>query len=158
MKSALEKFKSWSWESRLLLILTIMALIPSFVGLWQPARGPDAPAESVDTHIPRGFVLIPIEVHNYEALDSLFGRFGLVDLFIPAENGSPQRLVAVNVRLLRAPQNPTRFAVLVPERESSKILAHAGAYVVSIKPPSATGTEFVKSERAPRRKIVYGGF
>jgi hypothetical protein len=157
MNKLIRGFQTWSWEGRLLGILAAAALLPTFVALWNPSATKSS-AESVDTHIPRGFVLIPIEVQNYEALDSLFGRFGRVDLFIPAESGQIQRLIAVNVRLLRAPQNPTRFAVLVPEREAPKILSHSGSYVVSIKPPSASGTEFVNNKAQPRRKVVYGGF
>lgn len=152
-----EKFKKWNWETRLLAVFALAALVPTFASLWTPQTPIKGSAESVDTHIPRGFVLIPIEVHNYEALDSLFGRYGLVDLYLPPENGASQRLVALNVRLIRAPHNPSRFAVLVPESESPKILSHGGSYVVSIKPPGSGGTEFVKSKGPSKRKIVYGG-
>ena len=157
MKKLRDRYNSWSWETRLLIVFALISLIPAFATLWPSAPVAGGPVDSVDTHIPKGFVLIPIEVQNYEALDSILGRFGLVDLFIAGEKGLSQQPVAVNVRLLRAPQNPSRFAVLVPEAEASKILSHSGSYAVIVKRPGPGGTEFVKQQIKPKRKIVYEG-
>lgn len=154
MKRLVQKCQSWSWETRVLAILAVIALLPAFAALWEERPGPPSEVTSVATHIPRGYVLIPIDVQNFEALDAVFGRFGHVDLYRAEPPGQP---LAVNVRLLRAPQNPSRFAVLVPEREAHQILAHSGSYIVIVKAPTAAGTEFVKSQVRPKRKIVYGG-
>jgi len=158
MKKLVEKYRTWSWETRLLAVLGAIAILPALASLWTPAGTPQSgPSPSVDTHIPRGYVLIPIEVQNFESLDAIFGRFGRVDLYRVDDNGASHRPVAVNVRLLRAPQNPSRFAVLVPESESRLILSHGGSYVVVVKPAATGGTEFVKSQTTPHRKILYGG-
>ncbi len=105
--------------------------------------------------IPRGFVLVPIEVQNYEALDSILGRFGNVDLF--QAGGESQKLVARNVRILRAPQNPSHFAILVTEDKAGEILKSGGVFTVIVKRPENDGTEFVNNEKTKRRKIVYEG-
>ncbi len=157
MKKILERYNSWSWETRLLVVFALISLIPAFASLWPTRPEAGTASASVDTHIPKGFVLIPIEVQNYEALDSILGRFGIVDLFRADEKGISQQPVAVNVRLLRAPQNPSRFAVLVPEREAAQILSHSGSYAVIVKRPGQGGTEFVKQQISRRRKIIYGG-
>jgi hypothetical protein len=101
--------------------------------------------EAADTFIPAGFVLVPIEVANYEALDSILGKFGVVDLFIPtSESGQRPQKIAERLKILRAPLNPSRFAVLVPEAESSQIVTHSGPFAVSIQNPNSVGTNFVR--------------
>ncbi len=120
--------------------------------------GPPGESFAVDTLIPRGHVLVPIEVANYEALDSILGKFGIVDLLQPGSpDAGPAKLVARNVRLLRAPQNPSHFAILIREADTDRILRHGGVFNVVIKRPEKVGTEFVKSPSRPRRKIVYDG-
>lgn len=154
------QFKALPWERQTLLTAGALALIPILATLLT-SRGSTA-SEGVtstaptefDTIIPKGFVLVPIEVQNFESLDSILGRFALVDLFRSSgiEN-SAQRLVAKNVRLLRAPHNPSHFAVLVKEDDVDRILEFGGAFVVVIKRRAEYGTEFVK-ERSKRR-IIY---
>lgn len=160
MKLKFENFKKWSWERKVLALSAVLAALPLFVGLWQPAELVREEPIPIDTHIPRGYVLVPIEVQNYEALDSILGRFGWVDLFKTdtSIDSRPQQLVAKHVRILRAPQNPSQFAVLVPEDQAAKIVAHPGAFTVIVKRPQEGGTEFVKPVSAPpRRKIIYEG-
>jgi hypothetical protein len=42
--------------------------------------------ELASTFIPAGYVLVPIEVANFEALDSILGQFGIVDLYARSES------------------------------------------------------------------------
>lgn len=108
-------------------------------------RGIEDP-ETASTFIPAGFVLVPIEIENYEALDSILGKFGVVDLFKPATTpgGRPVR-VASRVKILRAPLNPSHFAVLAPEAESADLVSHAGSFTVVVQNPNQVGTQFEKS-------------
>ena len=46
------------------------------------ARPEPESVEDAATYIPDGFVLVPIEVANFESLDSILGKFGVVDLFV----------------------------------------------------------------------------
>jgi hypothetical protein len=99
------KTKPWqkvSWEKRLLMTFTVIAAGSAILSFWPSSeKTPDAAPVAFDTHIPKGFVLIPIEVQNYESLDSILGRFGVVDLYIGSstEAAGPGRLVARNVRI-----------------------------------------------------------
>lgn len=155
-----DQARNLSWDKKALLLAGLAAVIPVFFHLgsssYQAPLGQEDGADSgADTHIPRGFVLIPIEVANYEALDSVLGKFGVVDLFL--SGSTAQRLVARNVRILRAPKNPSHFAVLVPEKQAPKILQFGGPFFVSVKGRHSPGTEFVESESRPHRKIIYEG-
>jgi hypothetical protein len=96
--------------------------------------------EAADTYIPSGFVLVPIEVANYEALDSILGKFGVVDLFVTSsEPGKRPLKVAEKIKILRAPLNPSRFAVLAPESESPRLVSHPGPFLVIVQNPKTAG-------------------
>jgi len=156
------QFKSLPWERQILWSAGLLAFIPilaSLVSPWsstKPEDKPNSPRQEYDTFIPKGFVLVPIEVQNFESLDSILGQFAMVDLF---QGRSPERagqgLVARNVRLLRAPHNPSHFAVLVPESQVDQILRFGDSFVVAIKRRTKSGTEFVKERTS--RKIIYEG-
>jgi hypothetical protein len=112
-------------------------------------------AASVDTLIPAGFILIPIEVQNYESLDSLLGQYGVVDLF--RGEGGKGTLVARNIKILRAPQNPAHFAVLAPENEATRILSQQGSFYVALKRPNEVGTHIVNDSSHSARRIQFDG-
>lgn len=152
-------FNRLSWEYKIFVYAGLVSLLPllSFVLTKDKVVDTTRPKTltDVDTIIPRGFVLVPIEVKNYESLDSILGKFGVVDLFQPTSTDeNKQILIAKNVRILRAPQNPTQFAVLISENESHRILKSGGIFTVVLKRPNANGMEFVKDPK--KKTIIYG--
>ena len=162
MKKYYAMYLQMPWERRALWTALAISLIPILAAWWmrgpdqvEPAKGSPRAAE-VDTYIPKGFVLIPIEVQNYEALDSILGKFGIVDLYQGGNSEKPQqRLVARHVRILRAPQNPSHFAILVQESEVSEVLKDGDSFTVTVRGPETGGTEIVKGQSRTRRSIVY---
>lgn len=111
-------------------------------------------SSSVDTFIPSGFVLVPIEVVNYEALDSVLGSYGVVDLFAAdTENNRKSRRVASRIKILRAPRNPSHFAVLAPTSEAPALVRNEGGFFVVIQNPQGGGTQFENTGRE-RRPVV----
>lgn len=157
MKKEFLIFKAFQKDWRLLSLAAIASF--GFVGLLHACdKTPEvASADGIDTLIPAGYVIVPIEVQNYEALDSLLGKFGVGDLF--HGDGHQGKLVARNIRILRAPKNPSQFAVLAPESEASSILANQGRFFVALKPPSQSGTQIVKNGRDGKstRRIHFDG-
>lgn len=112
--------------------------------------------ETAATYIPAGFVLVPIEVANYESLDSILGKFGVVDLFVSSDDPTKRpRKLAERVKILRAPLNPNHFAVLVPETESQKIVAYSGALTVVVQNPRQDGPGLVLPDtQTPRPRLT----
>jgi hypothetical protein len=132
MAAALSGFAAYYWD----------ATAPASAPIHEPE-----PVESASTLIPAGFVLVPIEVANFESLDSILGKFGTVDLFIPTDDPKQKaRKVAHRVRMLRAPLNPSRFAVLVRESESPRLVTHNGPFIVAVQNPKAVGTRDASNE------------
>lgn len=122
---------------------------------WDHKLNSESPAalqpESVEeaaTYIPDGFVLVPIEVANADSLDSILGKFGVVDLYVGAQDElkSRPRKLATRVKILRAPLNPSHFAVLVPDSESQKIVAVSGALTVVVQNPNKSGATLVNPD------------
>ena len=100
---------------------------------------PEKAPVSADTFIPKGYVLVPIEVANANSLSSLLGEVGgVVDLYLPQGKKTSLR-IATKVKILRAPYNPDLYAVLVREQESNRILSYAGPFVAVVQNPNAQG-------------------
>ncbi len=121
------------------LIALVLALV--FGLYWDLQQSPktDADAviatpESADTMIPAGFVLVPIEVQNFDSLDSILGQFGIVDLYqSPLKPGGKPFRVASRIKILRAPLNPSHFAVLVKEADSPSLLVSTAPFTVIVQ-------------------------
>lgn len=112
--------------------------------------------DGIDLLIPEGQTLVPIEIANYETLDSLLGPYGVVDLFY-SDPLRPEvsRKIASMVKILRAPKNPSHFAVLVPARLAHQILQYKGPFVAALQNPKfQTGTQFEKKKQR-RSRIIY---
>lgn len=81
-----------------------------------------------DTLIPKGFVLIPIELANVDTISALMDQYGVVDLFSGSLNQKGSRKIASRVKILRAPLNPNQYAVLVQEDLSAVIMNSQGPF------------------------------
>lgn len=109
-----------------------------------------------DTLIPKGQVLIPIELANAEAVAGLIDQYGMIDLYSGVENNSV--LIASRIKILRAPLNQNQYAVMVSETHSREIMKFKGPFVAVVQNrfakndnPSAqakTATELISSRPA----------
>lgn len=107
-----------------------------------------------DTIIPDGYVLVPIQLQNFASLDSMIGQYGVVDLFTAHEDPSQKsRKVGNRLKLIRAPLNPSQFAVLVPDSEADLILSHTGFYNAVIQNPQQKLKEKLNRLEARPQKI-----
>ncbi|MNJ99852.1 hypothetical protein D3C87_176330 [compost metagenome] len=126
------------------LLLGLMSLITSLLGVKKEEPTSFAPEPpSVDTFIPRGHVLVPIELSNAESLSSLVGDVGgVVDLYLATNEKQKTGIkVGTKLKLLRAPLNPQQYAVLVRDHESSRILSFSGPFIAVVQNPQARGQE-----------------
>jgi hypothetical protein len=157
----------WDVKSRIVKSLTprpelwlAAVLVSGFIAYYLDSRPVEREnprqAEDVETaatFIPEGFVLVPIEVSNFESLDSILGKYGVVDLYAPADDPKRQAVkIAERVRILRAPLNPSHFAVLIPESDSQRIVMHPGPLLVVVQPQTVSGTKIVYPEKEKRAK------
>lgn len=121
-----------------------------------PARADNMSDSDVSTLIPFGYMLVPLEIANYETLDSIFGSFGVVDLYVQdptAKNFS--RFVAKHVKLIRSPKNPSHFAALVPSAEAPKLVRFREPFFAIVQNPKTTGTYFENEKKVLHSRIRY---
>lgn len=118
-----------SLQNKILLVSFAIFIILYFI---LHAKNKEAPAATenkplyADTLIPKGQVLVPIELANIESLTGLIDQFGIIDLYGGAEKDST--LLASRVKILKAPLNPNRYAVMVSENLSREIMKHKGPF------------------------------
>lgn len=151
-----EKLKISSTELRMILgALLLSSLVIAVIHQPKDAPAEKKPPVEIATLIPEGQALVPIELKNFESVDSILGPFGYVDLHAVV-NGQPSTLIARNVKILRAPKNPNLFAALVAHEFSARLIEadERGLYAV-IKNKPESGTEFVIPS-GKRNRISYG--
>lgn len=145
-------------DSYLLVAFVLLGLISFFATSSKEPENTKVPAESrsVDTFIPRGFVLVPIEVSNAESLASLVGDVGgVVDLYLAStETQKGGMKVGSKLKLLRAPLNPQQYAVLIKDTEGSRLLSYSGPFIAVVQNPDEKGTQLSSSGPA-RIKVDY---
>lgn len=148
-------------HSFLISIVTVgvLAVFVSLLEMQFQSREPIAKEQkTADTYIPAGHVLVPIEVQNARALDSILGAFGVVDLYLPkTPTHSKPRRIARQIKILRAPLNPQKFAVLAPERDSARLVQGETPFFVVVQNPQKSATRIVeaKIKKARRQRIQF---
>jgi hypothetical protein len=112
------------------------------------------PQESVDTLIPRGHILIPLELENLEQISSLIGDSGVVDLYTGGSESKKRSLVASRVKVIQAPFNPQVYAALVRETEGAVIQNYMGPFRAVVQNPKQEGSK-IQRETQNRFSITY---
>lgn len=157
-----QKIINFIKNNQLLIAFVVLGLISFVVSLKPkdnlPAKDNFLPEpKSVDTFIPRGFVLVPLEISNAESLASLVGDLGgVVDLYLASTEGRKGGLkVGSKLKLLRAPLNPQQYAVLVPDSESNKLLSYPGPFIAVVQNPEEKGMALTSSKKQSRIQVQY---
>ncbi len=134
-------------------IIAVALLVSFFAKSEVPAREiPDSP----DTYIPKGLVLVPIELANGEALSSMVADFAIVDLFETGRSGAQlKKRVGHRLRLIRAPLNPERMAVLVPEGQEHLLLQNENPLFAVVQNRGETKEGHVPSVVSKKSRIQY---
>lgn len=103
-----------------------------------------------DTLIPKGYVLVPIELANLTAVAGLINQYGVIDLY-GGDHQENSVQIASRVKILRAPLNPNQYAVLVTEDLSKQIMRFKGPFWASIQNRSVTpvSSDISKPEVGP---------
>ena len=145
------QIQSWSNRTFNILIVSAICLIACLAYL-EKLSATDAPAqrapdESVDTYIPAGYALVPIEIANKQALGAMIGSFSIVDLYSTIE-GHRGLKIAEQLKIIRAPLDPEQYAVLVPNQDSAKIVGAPGPLWVTIQNRSSAKQQVIKRVQA----------
>jgi hypothetical protein len=160
MSHAKETFKQIFERKKILLIFMALGILAFFIFLksQQTSKKESAPlyqAESVDTYIPKGFVLVPLDILNIESVSSFIGDKGVIDLY-ETKDGRKSKKLAEKVRIIQAPLNPQVYAALVPENKSRLFVTDDQPLFAVVQSKSETQSTFTKPEQKKAEfSVVY---
>lgn len=130
-----------------------------------PSSEQDIQNQSIDTFVPQGYVLVSLQLTNADSIGSMMGNYSLIDLYSVRDPNDISRKeknlpVASHLRLIRSPNNPNLFGVLVPETAREVIRSLAFPVFGVIKNPNATKEESKPkpSQKWKGRTIRIGDF
>lgn len=126
----------------------IMAIFLRVIGSPKETLKAESGPIALETYIPRGYTLVPIEISNLQQLQSMISDRAVVDLFT-ATSEAP---VAEAVRLVRSPLDPSVFGVLIEDAKTKPLLRHGHEFIVVIKNRSSQPQ--IKKKRK-KRSIYY---
>ena len=130
-------------QNNKVLLLSFLILIAAYFLFSPNNANPNKPEKIyADTMIPKGQVLIPIELANAESVSALMDQYGVVDLYSASANTVGAIRLASKVKILRAPLNPNQYAVLVPENLSKHIMSLSGPFWAVVQNRDTKQTEF----------------
>lgn len=134
-------FRIWMFSSTAAILLMLLLSFSAARNADAPPRSEVEAGPSMLEQIPEGFVLVPIEPQNFETIDALIENHAYVDLYSSSSNDTyssdsnttdrRKRLISRGLPLVRAPRNPSRFAVLVKEVDT-EVLTRLGAPVLVV--------------------------
>lgn len=110
---------------------------------------------TVDTLIPNGYALVPIELENITAIASLIEGYGVVDIYLGKNNSRHAKKLFQKVKILRAPNNPNAYSLLLPDHLSSELLKYDGPFFAVIQNKNeASDNPAVREQAAASKKSV----
>ena len=112
--------------SALMLFIAVFFLLDRFYRAPAPTAK-EAPV-TADTIIPKGYVLVPLEIANIQTVASLIDQFGVIDLYAGSARQESSFQIANKIKVMRAPLNPNQYAVLVTEDMSREIMKYKGPF------------------------------
>jgi hypothetical protein len=135
-----------------------------FVYIFTTVGSGAAPAKenllTVDTLIPNGFALVPIELENIAAIASVIEGYGVVDIYLGKSSSRNSKKIFQKVKILRAPKNPHSYALLLPDHLSSVLMQYEGPFfaVIQNKSESSENPSVVEQVHSKKTvKIEYNG-
>ncbi len=146
--------KKWALPVILISFSMMIALIADVRGhstevASNSLAGSTGDLNGIDSFIPSGYVLLPIEIQNLNSLDSIIGRYGVIDLYVPGES----QPLARGIKIVRSPKNPEQFSVLVSESQSGPLIKNSvKPFFVIVQNPSHAAGE-VRAQKSSRISI-----
>ena len=144
------------------LSLLSLCLFNLSLGSWTSQKPPKDEI-TAHTFIPKNHVLIPIELANKSAIDSLMQEFSHADLYLAEkvnETYKKGRKIMQNVLLLRAPLDPQQFGIIVPEHFSDRILKIGLCYFAVLHsndaPTGSSKAQWLSPPKRPFQRVTYG--
>jgi hypothetical protein len=134
-----------------LIIVGLFIFVPDFFSQKDLSENQYPP----DTLVPAGFTLVPIDLQNAEAISSIIEGFAIVDLYTGSSGKKRADLLGRNIKLIRAPLNPEKYAVLVPVENADIILGSPGPVYATLLNRNVSDDLKMNQKKRTQSKIQY---
>ncbi len=150
--STLEQlFKKYRSHFLIILGLIFLSFISEFLPLLRKEK---TKAISLDSLVPKDFVLLPIEIANGRDIVNIIGAYGVVDLYTYSEQtGLPEKQAAGAIKILPPDTEEGRFAALIPEKEAPYLFKHSDPFYAVVQNPNKKGSKVYK-KRVKKSLII----
>ena len=155
--SNLQSFlKKFSGHFLIVIVLVILSLGSE---LWKKFSQKESPSLSLDALIPKGFVLLPIEIINGPDIIQLIGTHGVVDLYAYSDKSQlPEQQAASAVKVLPPEREEGRWTALVPEKQASILFSYPDPFYAVIQNPEKNNSKIYKKKEKKSLIVIEENF
>ncbi len=103
--------------------------------------------------IPKGYILYPFEAVNFEHIKPLLSAYNIVQVYDP-KTGT---LMAKNIKILRAPKDPSHLAFVVPVDIANKLASFGLEFKIALQKYINKPPVWVLNNKKSKNTITFGG-
>lgn len=140
--------------------LLLSFIISIAIYLFQPKNSTlSVPPElevNLSVMIPKGHLIYPFEASNFDNVEPLLGAYNMVQVYDPQKG----TLIAKNIKVLRAPKDPSQLAFIIPVEIANKLAPFGLEFKIALqkevnKPPIWVLNK--NSLKKSKHLITFGG-
>ena len=148
--------KKYLWHFMIVLFLLIFSISSQFFAL----SSKDTPNQlTLDQLVPKGFVLMPVEISNGPDIKNIIGSYGVVDLYAYSNTtGLPETLVASALKILPPSTEEGAFTALVPEKSAIHLFDYTEGFYAVIQNPQKIGSKIYKKRKSKSLIVIEENF
>lgn len=149
-------FKKFSGHFIILTALVVLSLASEVLPRLLKTK---AEPPSLDALIPKGFVLLPIEIINGQDIIQLIGSHGVLDLYAYSDKSRlPEKQAASNLKVLPPEREEGRWTALVPEKQAAYFFEYPDPFYAVIQNPKKNNTKIYKKKERKSLIVIEENF
>jgi len=138
-------------------VLSLLSLISYLTPLFK--KETQVQSLSLDTLVPKGFVLVPIDILNGKDLLNLIGSYGVVDLYAYSQSSDlPKEQIAQLIKILPPNVENGLFTALIPAKEVHKLFEYSPPFYAVVQNPQKQGSQIHKKKIRQSLQIIEENF
>lgn len=159
IKSHFEKIRSmlsaFDQKNRIILFFMSGFLLVGYSKMQTHSAKTPSESFKIDTIIPNGYVLIPIQLSNAQAISNVIGKHGVADIYSTSQGQKSKRLFS-RAKIIKSSIDETVFSILVKESRAHLLSQSDNPFFAAVQNPKAKAIETeIPSRITSGIKIIY---